>query len=110
MDFGSLKKFKEWAEDTFDHTLVVAEDDPDIEFFKIMNSKTGGYKDQGICDLRIVPAVGCEAFAKLAYDKMSELLEQFKNTDMSRYPVGKDVRLVSVEVFEHDANSAIYEG
>jgi hypothetical protein len=27
-----------------------------------------------------------------------------------RYPVGAGVRLRSVEVFEHDANSAVYEG
>ena len=27
-----------------------------------------------------------------------------------RYPVGKDVRLRSAEVFEHEGNSAIYEG
>ena len=28
----------------------------------------------------------------------------------ARYPVGKDVKLKSVEVFEHAGNSAIYEG
>jgi hypothetical protein len=27
-----------------------------------------------------------------------------------RYPVGQGVRLRSVEVFEHNANSAVYEG
>ena len=27
-----------------------------------------------------------------------------------RYPVGKGVKLRSVEIFEHGANSAIYEG
>jgi hypothetical protein len=28
----------------------------------------------------------------------------------ARYPVGEGVKLKSVEVFEHQANSAIYEG
>ena len=28
MDFGGLKAFKDWAEYMFDHTLVVAQDDP----------------------------------------------------------------------------------
>jgi hypothetical protein len=41
---------------------------------------------------------------------MAEFLEEMKEQNGSRYPVGKDVRLVSVEVFEHNANSAIYQG
>ena len=28
VDFGSLKTLKGWLEDTFDHTLLVANDDP----------------------------------------------------------------------------------
>jgi len=43
-------------------------------------------------------------FAKMAYDKMAELL----NSGNMRYPL-LNVRLKSVEVFEHGA-SAIYEG
>ena len=109
-DFGNLKPFKEWAEHMFDHTLLVAEDDPELEFFKQMNNIKGGYNDSGICDLRIVPSVGCESFAKLAYDKMNELLVDYKAGRIGRYPVNSDVKLTSVEVFEHNANSAIYQG
>jgi 6-pyruvoyltetrahydropterin/6-carboxytetrahydropterin synthase len=105
MDFGGLKEFKAWADFMFDHTLVVAEDDPQLEMFEKMSSL--GLQDQGgVCDLRVVPAVGCEMFAKLAYDKMSELLA---SGNMS-YPINPTVRIKSVEVFEHGANSAIYEG
>ena len=105
MDFGGLKEFKSWADYMFDHTLVVAEDDPQLEMFKKM--ATLGLQDQGgVCDLRIVSAVGCEMFAKLAYDKMAELL---KSGNMS-YPINPTVRVKSVEVFEHGANSATYEG
>jgi len=110
MDFGGLKLFKEWAEYMFDHTTIVAEDDPHLDTFKQMNEIGGGYDDRGIMDLRIVEGVGCEMFAKMCYDRMAELLEEMKDNLHSRYPVGSSVRLVSAEVFEHDANSAIYEG
>ena len=121
MDFGGLKEFKAWADDTFDHTLVIAEDDPHLAFFQQManmgNVPSSGNGDQGfdklepyqrgaLCDLRIVPGVGCEMFAKMAYDKMAELLA---SGDM-RYPINPTVRVKSVEVFEHGANSATYEG
>jgi 6-pyruvoyltetrahydropterin/6-carboxytetrahydropterin synthase len=110
MDFGGLKMFKEWAEHMFDHTLVIAHDDPERETFERLNAITGGYNNQGVVDLRIVEGVGCEMFAKMCYDKMAELLEEMKQNKHSRYPVNGSVRLVSAEVFEHDANSAIYEG
>jgi hypothetical protein len=45
-------------------------------------------------------------FAKMSYDKMAELLA---GGDM-RYPINPTVRIKSVEVFEHGANSATYEG
>jgi len=106
MDFGGLKEFKTWADYMFDHTLVVAEDDPHLELFKQLNEIKGGFNDSGICDLRIVPAVGCEMFAKLCFDKMAELLAGGN----MRYPINPTVRIKSVEVFEHGANSATYEG
>jgi 6-pyruvoyltetrahydropterin/6-carboxytetrahydropterin synthase len=116
MDFGGLKEFKAWADYMFDHTLVVAEDDPMLSFFKEMNGIVNmgsvnpesnvPYERGAICDLRIVPSVGCEMFAKLAFDKMAELLAG----GTMRYPINPTVRVKSVEVFEHGANSATYEG
>jgi 6-pyruvoyltetrahydropterin/6-carboxytetrahydropterin synthase len=116
MDFGGLKEFKTWADHMFDHTLVVAQDDPMLDFFKHMNEIVDieskdhlsklPHERGALCDLRIVPGVGCEMFAKMAYDKMAELLA---NGDM-RYPINPTVRVKSVEVFEHGANSATYEG
>jgi len=116
MDFGGLKEFKAWADYMFDHTLVVAEDDPMLDFFKHMNEIVNiestnhlsmlPYERGALCDLRIVPGVGCEMFAKMAFDKMAELLA---SGDM-RYPINPTVRIKSVEVFEHGANSATYEG
>jgi 6-pyruvoyltetrahydropterin/6-carboxytetrahydropterin synthase len=119
MDFGGLKAFKEWSEYMFDHTLVIAQDDPHLEMFKQMASL--GLQDQGgVCDIRIVEAVGCEKFSEVAFMKMKDILETFQRgesytlengkTFECRYPVGSGVRLRSVEVFEHNANSAVYEG
>lgn len=127
MDFGGLKAFKEWAEWTFDHTLVVAIDDPHLPLFKKMADL--GLQDKGgICDLRVVPAVGCEKFSELVYKEMAHILYCFQNNQpykltkgikddgqnttefRPRYPVGQGVKLKSAEVFEHDGNSAVYEG
>jgi len=119
MDFGGLKAFKEWSEYMFDHTLVIAEDDPHLSMFQKMAEL--GLQDQGgVCDLRIVPAVGCEKFSELAYKEMDKILKTYQRGEMytlpngktfeARYPVGADVKLRSVEVFEHNANSAVYEG
>lgn len=122
MDFGGLKAFKEWAEYMFDHTLVIAKDDPHLDLFLKMADL--GLQDQGgVCDVRLVEAVGCEKFAELAYRVMADILTTFQKGETwkffpgdqaaeyaPRYPVGQGVRLRSVEVFEHAGNSAIYEG
>ena len=108
----------------FDHTLVIAQDDPHLAKFQALASL--GLQDQGgVCDIRIVEAVGCEKFSELAYKTMQDILETFQRgegwelKDQSgktlklfgaRYPVGSGVKLRSVEVFEHNANSATYEG
>jgi 6-pyruvoyltetrahydropterin/6-carboxytetrahydropterin synthase len=107
MDFGGLKEFKNWLEYMFDHTLLVAEDDPRLELFKQLTEINGGYNDLGIVDLRIVPGVGCERFAEMAYNKLSDIIQKSVNNGTALNPT---VRVKSVEVFEHGANSAIYEG
>jgi 6-pyruvoyltetrahydropterin/6-carboxytetrahydropterin synthase len=117
MDFGGLKAFKEWSEWMFDHTLIIAEDDPHLEKFQDL-AKLGLMSQGGVCDLRVVNAVGCEKFAETAYNVMDAILIAFKSGKsitlagkeyMARYPVGKGVKLKSAEVFEHSGNSAIYE-
>jgi 6-pyruvoyltetrahydropterin/6-carboxytetrahydropterin synthase len=120
MDFGGLKLFKEWADSMFDHTLVIAQDDPMLSVFKdlAMQVSMGSHDPESavphergaVCDLRVVEGVGCEMFAKLCYDEMSRILAELKKGSVGRYPVNNSVRLVSAEVFEHGANSAIYQG
>jgi hypothetical protein len=118
MDFGGLKAFKEWSEWQFDHTTVVGHDDPHLDKFKAL-AALGKQADGGLMDLRIVEAVGCEKFSELAYRTMDEILQAYKEgrgwthpdgrVFEARYPVGSGVKLRSVEVFEHGANSASYE-
>lgn len=95
VDFGSLKTLKGMLEDTFDHTLVVAIDDPELDRFKELEKA-------GLCQLRVLPAVGCEAFAEQAFGAADSWLQY--NGYAPR------VRVVSVEVSEHGANSAIFMG
>jgi 6-pyruvoyltetrahydropterin/6-carboxytetrahydropterin synthase len=51
---------KAWMDYMFDHTTIVAEDDPQLEFFKVMDAKN-------LIQLRIIPATGAEQFAKYVY-------------------------------------------
>ena len=93
-DFGDCKWIKEFLEDTFDHTLVIASDDPEVELFK-------GLYEKKVCKLWVLDNVGCEKFAELVYDYVVLTLKE--KTE------GR-VNLKSVECFEHGANSAIYLG
>lgn len=91
VDFGSLKSFKGWLEKMYDHTTVVAEDDPHLDWFR------KAYK-RGILDLREVSATGCEATARYCFEYLEGWLK-----DNGYSP---RVRLVRLEVREHDGNSA----
>jgi 6-pyruvoyltetrahydropterin/6-carboxytetrahydropterin synthase len=95
VDFGSLKSLKGLLEDTFDHTLLVAENDPHRALFRQLELA-------GVARMVVVPATGCEAFAELIYSVTETWLK-----DNGYSP---RVKLISVEVREHGANSAIYEG
>ena len=93
VDFGGLKSFKTQLENTFDHKLLVAEDDPEKDTLCMLAGL-------GLADVVMVEATGCEAFAKLIYECADIWLH-----DAGYKP---RVRVRSVEVREHGANSAIY--
>jgi 6-pyruvoyltetrahydropterin/6-carboxytetrahydropterin synthase len=99
MDFGGLTEFKSWLDHMFDHTLVVASDDPQLEHFVALSNL-------GVADIRIVDAVGCERFAELAFNKMTDILEVQRTNNTL---LNNTVAVSSVEVFEHAANSAIFK-
>lgn len=93
VDFGGLKGLRGMLEDTFDHKMLVAQDDPEIEWFREAQRR-------GIAEVVEVEAGGCEKFAELVYECTEQWLR-----DAGFAP---RCRLVSVEVREHGANSAIY--
>lgn len=117
MDFGGLKEFKNWLDYMFDHTLLIAEDDPNLQdFYHLSNlvqmtsvdpSSDIPHERGAVCDLRVVPGVGCERFAVMTYNKLSEILHNKLREGKLLNPT---VRVKSVEIFEHAGNSAIYEG
>jgi 6-pyruvoyltetrahydropterin/6-carboxytetrahydropterin synthase len=55
-----------------------------------------------LADVLVVPAVGCEAFAAMAWQRAELLLE-----DMG---IAERVSLTELEVREHGANGVIYTG
>ena len=101
-DFGGMKRAKgnidgmnpkAWMDYMFDHTTIVATDDPGIGGFRTMN-------ELGIIQLRELEAVGAEQFAKYIYDKLNIFVQEETNSRVS---------VVRVEFMEHAKNTAIYE-
>lgn len=95
VDFGGLKSFKTELESIFDHTLVVAADDPALGEFVVL-------QNHGLADVRVIPYVGCEAFAEY----VSTMAEQWLDDNS----LSHRVTVSRVECWEHPTNSAIYEG
>ena len=71
-DFGGMKRAKtkidgmspkEWMDYMFDHTLVVAEDDPELLAFQQMDKA-------GVAQVRVIPATGAEKFAEYIYNNL----------------------------------------
>lgn len=100
-DFGGMKRAKtqidgkspkEWMDYMFDHTLIVAEDDPFIKAFQQMD-------DAGVAQVRVIPATGAEKFAEYIYNK----LNKFVDTETE----GR-VRVTKVKFMEHGKNAACY--
>ena len=102
-DFGGMKRAKgtidgmspkAWFDYMFDHTTIIAEDDPQLDrFFRKLERN-------GTIQLRVIPAVGAEKFAEFLYNKVNPFIE--KETE------GR-VKIAKVEFREHGKNTAIYE-
>jgi 6-pyruvoyltetrahydropterin/6-carboxytetrahydropterin synthase len=60
MDYGGLKELKQVLQDQFDHTLLVAEDDPELSWYKEAEKR-------GIARLTVLPKLGCEGLADMLY-------------------------------------------
>ena len=100
-DFGGMKRAKtqidgkspkEWMDYMFDHTLIVAEDDPYIKAFQQMDTA-------GVAQVRVIEATGAEKFAEYIYNKLNKFVE----TETE----GR-VRVTKVKFMEHGKNAACY--
>ena len=100
-DFGGMKRAKgtidgkspkQWMDYMFDHTMIVAEDDPFLNAFKQMD-------EAGVAQVRIIPATGAEKFAEYIYNKL--------NTFVKEETEGR-VRVIKVTFMEHGKNAASY--
>ena len=95
-DFGCFKRngIKDHMNYMFDHTTIVAKDDPELNSFKDLEEK-------GLIQLRILNHVGCEKFAEYVFNYINKKV--FEETE------GR-VRVLKVESFEGGTNnSALYE-
>lgn len=90
LDYGSMKPIKAWLENTFDHKLLVAKDDPYVKMIEQLHQI-------GVADILLVEHTGTEAFATMIY----EWVEDWLNINHRNR-----VFLYKVDVNEHEANRA----
>ncbi len=100
-DFGGMKRAKgkidgkspkEWMDYMFDHTVIIAKDDPGMGGWETMNKL-------GVIQLRVIEATGAEKFSEFIFNKLNE----FVHTETE----GR-VRVTKVKFMEHGKNAAYY--
>ena len=100
-DFGGMKRAKTqidgmspkaWMDHMFDHTMIIAEDDPELKAFQQMD-------DAGVAQVRVIEATGAEKFAEYIYTKLNVFVK--KETE------GR-VKVTKVKFAEHGKNAAYY--
>ena len=100
-DFGGMKRAKTlidgkqpkaWMDYMFDHTLIVAEDDPELKAFQQMDVA-------GVAQVRVIPATGAEKFSEYIYNKLNEFVKTETNNR---------VKVTKVKFMEHGKNAAYY--
>jgi len=96
VDFGSLKPLKGLLEEWFDHTLLVAEDDP-------MKNELLRLGELGLAKITMVERTGCEGIADWLY-------EYINTCWLKDYGYDKRVWCCKVEVRETDYNMAMRVG
>lgn len=90
VDFGNLKEVKQWLENTFDHKMLVARDDPEVNFIQELDNRK-------LASIVWMDKVGCEAFSLYIWNYLDKWL-----LDADYYP---RVKLKEVRVREHEGNS-----
>lgn len=96
MDFGGLKPLKDLLEDWFDHTLLVAQDDP-------MREHLLNLGDLKLAKITEVEKTGCEGIADFLYEYINTIF-------LPNYGEKERVWCSKVQVRETDANMAMRVG
>tara|TARA_A100001035_G_scaffold17953_1_gene12278 strand:- start:279 stop:725 length:447 start_codon:yes stop_codon:yes gene_type:complete len=92
-NFGDFKFLKKWLRDNFDHTLLIAKDDPFKEkFLELDNLK--------IANVVELDEISCEKFAEMTFKFIFKHFQEHKI----------DVVIESVYVSEHSGNKAGFFG
>lgn len=99
VDFGSLKPLKEHLLDWFDHTLLVAEDDPMRDDLVALGTK-------GLAKIVMVEKTGCEGIAEFLYDFLNDPVDGY----MKQLGYADRVWCTRVEVRETDSNMGFVSG
>ena len=100
-DFGGMKRAatlidgqqpKAWMDYMFDHTMIIAEDDPELKAFQQMDAA-------GVAQVRVIPATGAEKCSEYIYNKLNEFVKTETNNR---------VKVIKVKFMEHGKNAAYY--
>ena len=98
MDFGGLKPLKDKLVEWFDHTLLVAQDDPERVLLETLGQKK-------IAKITIVEKTGCEGLSDFLYEYINTIfLPQYGKAEAER------IWCCKVEVRETDSNMAMRVG
>ena len=89
-DFGSFDFLKSFLKKNFDHTLLVASDDPEKDQLQQL--------DGTVANVIILPKISCEMFAEMTFKFIKTY---FLDNDI-------EVDIEYVKVAEHEGNSATY--
>jgi 6-pyruvoyltetrahydropterin/6-carboxytetrahydropterin synthase len=87
-DFGNFSFLENWLTQNFDHTLLVAKNDPEKEMLILLNNKVARVIE--------LEKISCEYFAEMTFRYIDNHLSNI------------DVEVISVEVSEHGSNAGIY--
>ena len=96
LDFGGLRPLKDKLEEWFDHTLLVALDDPERELMLSLGKA-------GIAKITEVEKTGCEGLATFLYEYVNTIF-------LKDYGEQDRIWCSKVEVRETDSNMAMIVG
>ena len=98
VDFGGLRDLKKWLEGEWDHRMLIASNDPELATLMDLDAK--GIISINVMDVNQGYGPGIEASCKYVFDKF--------DAEVRKMTEGR-CWVHSVEIHEHENNSAIYQ-